>query len=1149
MTASISKIFDVAIAEVRTSRRLARFWTIAILLSLFSIVGYAMSCAFLGYSAVTSPSFGTGVPKYLLGNIDPTFFLMFQIAALFLAFDAGHQHSRNRISEVLDSKPVTNFEYLAGRVLGIAGLLWLIAAVNVCVMQLFGWISQTTSIGIADTIETHSLINLLVFDAPATLLIWCSVVVFLSSVLRYRMLIVSVGLALMFAWFFLILNTPYSLLAIVSPSSNDTLFVSELLPQLASLPVMAIRVATILTALVFITLSALLLRRQDNGIRLTNIFFLAVFLALGTLLYSLGSSHAMSAYDDTTRWQEVHENYDWNVPIDVETMTGKLRIDPENNLDIDLTLTYQAGSSSTETLAFTFNPSMDIHELNLNGSPAEYSFQNGLLEITKPTPMDSGRTYVLHLVASGVPDQSFAYFDSAFDYVRSPGVSNQTISLLGTKGSIFNSRYVALMPGVYWYPVPGPMQEDYLSTQKGLDYFDLDLVIELVPRDWKLVGPDCIAQESDGARLYSVKPSNPINEVGLFASEFESTSIEIENTVFNLHLHKRHASNLRLFDEFGEVMRTTVRNQMQRFSEHGLTLPYSTLSFVEVPNQLRTIGGGWRMNSLETLPGIVLLKEHGYPTARLDLALERLNRSDYEEDQIPVVQLTLLSDYFRHGIATDNPWSGLPQRFWSHRTSARGEFAPALDQIVLTLVSHLVQHQHEFFSIYSTTHFADTTALSFFQGVEDGIERNATPTIATTRRLRSSYVTRTSVANSLEASDFSDFPTRFGNQHDFEFLLLKSKQIADALVSINGDEKIFAWLAELLAMSTGRTYSYEELVSTADKHGVTIDPFLTDWLSSNTLPGYVASTYTTFRVADDEQGNPRYQTSVTVRNIQPVAGFVRLEFPTEESWNWSHPYLTGSDGVRIEGGTSKKINLQTSYEVRSLYLDPGLSLNRSSFVLTKSTEPTESLPKVNSAPLEEASSWKPTDEEGIVVDDLDPGFVVEQRRIRVSRSSRVGPINWVRLPRLDGELDNGLPISGVYLFEYRAPSSAWSRLDYIHNAYGKFRKTTARTYVRQTSPKATFLATLPESSVWRLDYHAPVQMEEDWDKGLKYELVISDESESYDAELDVYGWNLGWNSVGEFNLDAGKVSVDLVGTSKRGPLYADAIRWSKVQAD
>ena len=38
---------------------------------------------------------------------------------------------------------------------------------------------------------------------------------------------------------------------------------------------------------------------------------------------------------------------------------------------------------------------------------------------------------------------------------------------------------------------------------------------------------------------------------------------------------------------------------------------------------------------------------------------------------------------------------------------------------------------------------------------------------------------------------------------------------------------------------------------------------------------------------------------------------------------------------------------------------------------------------------------------------------------------------------------------------------------------------------------------------------------------------------------------MGWNALGEFNLQAGKAKVDVVGSSRRSTIFADAIRWTK----
>ena len=659
-------------------------------------MGYLISCSYLGYAALTSPSFGTGVPKYLFGNIDPTFFLFFQFAVLFLAFDAGHLHNRNRIIEVLDSKSITNFEYLAGRVFGIAGLLWLVAAANIFVMQLLGLISITTNIGLADTIEWYSLINLLVIDGPATLLIWCSMVVFLSCVLRFRLLVVAVASASIFGWFFLVLNTPYSLLEIVSPSSNDSLFVSDLFPQLASLPVFAIRVATILAAIALIAMGALIWSRQNSVSQLKWFHPLGTCLCAGILLYAWGSSSVLSDHTASEKWRTVHENHEWDDRIDVEAIRGSVKIDPKQHLSANLTISFNVNIQTSNPLTFTLNRSMQIEELFLNGNEPDYTFDDGLLTIPTAVPLETDATHTLDIVAYGIPDERFAYFDSPLDYLRTSGVSNHTFSLLGEKGSIYSPQYVALMPGVYWYPIPGPGRGDYRSSQNGIEYFYLELSVELAPKSWQLVGTD-VVQVSDQTNSYQVNPASPVHEIALFASEFESASIDVVGIEFKMYLHMQHADNLQLWDEFDDHFQTVVRSHLQGFSDHGLSLPFQTLSFVEIPRQLRTIGGGWRMNSLQTLPGMVLLKEHGFPSARMDLALERLSKREQDPDSMTYAPLELLFEYFWYGMGTDNPWKSLPERFWSHRISARGEYANALDQIMLSLIAKLQRRNHEFF--------------------------------------------------------------------------------------------------------------------------------------------------------------------------------------------------------------------------------------------------------------------------------------------------------------------------------------------------------------------------------------------------------------------------------------------------------------------
>ena len=49
------------------------------------------------------------------------------------------------------------------------------------------------------------------------------------------------------------------------------------------------------------------------------------------------------------------------------------------------------------------------------------------------------------LRAAGVPDERFAYLDSAVDWRRRPPTNH--LPLLGTESALFDHRFVALMPG------------------------------------------------------------------------------------------------------------------------------------------------------------------------------------------------------------------------------------------------------------------------------------------------------------------------------------------------------------------------------------------------------------------------------------------------------------------------------------------------------------------------------------------------------------------------------------------------------------------------------------------------------------------------------------------------------------------------------
>lgn len=1144
MGLSVRNILCVAGAETRTAVRLARFWTAVFVITLVSGVGYTFACLSLHFVAPYTPS--TATPFYLLGNIEPTFFLMFQLVALLMVFDSSQQQAKYRVGEVLDSKPVSNFEYSAGRILGYTFLIWAFAAVLILTANGFGLVMSLAGFGFAEPFQIHSLLNLLVIDVPVMVLIWCALTVFLSSLLRFRVAVAGVGIAAMFAWLFLLLDSPYSLRGLFSPSSNDVLFISDLLPQFPEWKTLVARCSTVVGAIGLTIAATLFHKRRDGSTPFSNILACAAAIVVCAGAFGFAVFGALSPGMQSNDWKLAHQEVNWDRGIDIREISGEVHINPGKRLAIDLLYDMEIGEVQSNNLVFSFNPSMRIGTVEWDGEPAVYTFENGLLQIRASDALNLSGDHTLRVLAEGVPDPRFAYFDSAVDYLNSNEVPTVAASLLGTDGSIFNRSFVALLPGNHWYPTPGPVNADFVSSQRGRDYFEVDLTVNLTRNTWTLVAMGSKLDESAGSRTYMVTPENPIHEFGLFASNFVSGSLNVGELKFEMHLHKRHAKNFQMFLEKDSEFVAETKKRIEWYADKGLAMSHNELALVEVPRKLRTIGGGWRMNSVNTLPGIVMMKEHGFPRARIDLALNRASRNvEDEEDQIEA-ELTTLQGFFNSAILSENIWLDLPERFWSQSTTAKGPYAQSLDQIMQSLVVTLFNLHPRFSSVYATFYVSAMTNLNPERtawAADDSWEGNSPSILSNQLSLVSGFGSRASVWSDIERTSFADLPSNGGYQRDLELMLLKSNEIARGLILANETETILSWIREIQTNFAGQNYTLDDLVAVATSHSVIVEPFLTDWLKTFRLPGFRTSTVRNTRTNDDDSGNPQWIASIDVRNAEKSPGVIVIEYPGTTRNEWGLPHFEESNAVIVEGETAKRINLVTTYQLTQANLNPTLSLNRESWALKVSTAPEDELNDLDVPPFIEDSRWVPN-ENGVVVDDLSPGFQVFQPEPDYSTPLNVGPASWFREPQLQMDSDAGLP---AIVDRWNSQQGMWSRTPLRH-AYGDYRKTAAQLAKGSTFATVRFSATLPRPSLWKLEYYLPYH--DDWfpqGREYKYKLVIANGDRSWNEDFDTREAIQGWNVIGEFEVGDGAVEVDLVDVSEDWRwrwIYADAIRWT-----
>lgn len=151
------------------------------------------------------------------------------------------------------------------------------------------------------------------------------------------------------------------------------------------------------------------------------------------------------------------------------------------------------------------------------------------------------------------------------------------------------------------------------------------------------------------------------------------------------------------------------------------------------------------------------------------------------------------------------------------------------------------------------------------------------------------------------------------------------------------------------------------------------------------------------------------------------------------------------------------------------------------------------------------------------------------------------------------DIDRGLPVYAP--FEMSMAADRWYRQP-VPSAWGRHRRTVAIARGGGGKRTAVFAAELPHGGRWRLDYHIPGVSLPAFPGGTPRQEHIPWLGE-YDLSIRAGGWETpvefdggaarsGWNELGIFQIDAGRVDLVVTDRTEGDVVVADAIRWRPV---
>lgn len=1136
----------IAVAEMRSAIRLVRTQLVIAAAIAMGLGIYAAQAVF--HRILWASSHLVTPPRFLIDTVGTVVLTVLTVGAVALAFDHRVRDRNERIAEAVDTRPHSNLAHVAGRLVGIVAVVWLTAVVLALVIQAWGFAASVFQWPIGEGMEPVSLVLFLFLDALPTLVFWCALTLMLAAALRFRLAVLVSILSLIGAHVWLATNVPVFLHDVVVANLAGTHLPSDAAPVSPDGADLLQRVALLVVAIGFLLVAAELYPRRDGRATTPRVLGGIGSVVIGVLLIAELVVQSFAEREEKTAWIAAHEAHRDAPRVDLESVGGVIRIEPGQRLTIDVELGLaNPHDRALQHLVFSLNPGLVVEEIRVGGVSATYQHDMGVLTIEPPAPLAAGGVIDIGILANGVPNPHFAYLDSAIDNSAAP-TREARVNTLGTVASIFQHDYVALMPGVRWLPSPGSILGDGDPDQRPRDFFSLDIDVE-VPGGWLIAAPGRRERISEGR--FRFQPQAVVDEVGLFASRLERRAMLANGIEFELLIHPGHLDNVHLFADAGDALKARVESLLDRAEQLGLGYPYRALSLVEVPGRLRTFGGGWRMDSLEVLPGVALLREVGFPLGRLDAPLDSGETRGYTDDP----KVNVLEQFFRGDTGGGDLRLNLARELLFAQTGAEGEGATALEFVCQDVVARLVTGAGGYFTHHLVTAggFADLPPLLTI------LARNGSST-AIGYTLRKEARDRASTWLWARRTTLADLDAHADAEKALHALALKGQAIGQALLHAHTGENAGALMSALRRRFAGQTFTVGQFEETAAAVGTPLGGLLGDWIHDPALPGFVASPLTVVRLADTREGAPRYQTLVHVHNGEPAGGLLRMRYMVRDGTSstgirnhWSRP-------IRVDGHASIEIGMVVPGAPRAGWVEPYLSLNQGYLAL-----PPPSFDPRTQSPAEafigtRASDWRPFPDNEIVVDDLDPGFAVATDRVSAD-------------PATTGEQDEGLP---EYTMFADLPRD-WTRLP-VTSAWGRYRHTVTVTTVARTvgrASEAVFAAELPSAGRWRVDYHLPLRgtrrvvrrndeaasrremaVRSGAPRSLTqpmgvYPIKVITSDQGIPVDFDASNGTEGWNPISVIELDApGKVHVVVSLAEVTGLItpvvIADAVRWMKL---
>ncbi len=268
-------------------------------------------------------------------------------------------------------------------------------------------------------------------------------------------------------------------------------------------------------------------------------------------------------------------------------------------------------SKDANELIFTLNSGMNVNSVTtIDSLPLNFKREKHLVIVELGETLQGGDSLALNFKYSGYINENELYADIADDLRKEKNRAQRGLFFMDKKSAFIEPEWVLLTPESNWYVKAGVTYTDATPNWRT-DYFS-NYSVDIKPLSGMLPVTQGQPTMLADSLTYNFTPNEPLRAISLAISDYKRYSIDVDSIDYAVYINKGNLHKISMLDSLKDTIPSIIRNMKGYFERSsGIKYDLPRFTLVDAPTQLHSYPRVWSTTQELAQPEILFIPGGG----------------------------------------------------------------------------------------------------------------------------------------------------------------------------------------------------------------------------------------------------------------------------------------------------------------------------------------------------------------------------------------------------------------------------------------------------------------------------------------------------------------------------------------------------------